>query len=527
MKKTMLFLWSIILALCCSSPEKKTDVLGHIVFKVAGSETANGLFIKGHLLMHSFEYDDAAELFRLAQKEDPSCVMAFWGEALTYNHPIWQEQDYEKGKAALEKLGINHAIRIGKTSSELERDFLKAADILYGVGTKPERDKAYADFMGSLYKKYSGNHEVASIYALSLLGSVSVGRNDEIYQQSAKISENILKADPNHPGALHYLIHADDDPLHARDALVAANEYALVAPDASHALHMPTHIFVALGMWDKVIDLNEKSWRSSQERKSRKNLTNDQLGYHSFHWLEYGYLQNGRKDDAKNLLNEMIKYCDELPSGRARVHEVLMRSTYLVETGEWKSALLSDTTDVNNMNVYIRARELFVRGMIHYHNGDTKALNKIISQINTIRKIESATINEDGIAICKSGAPSPSGVTQLDVDHILIMASELEGLNAWSARNYSDAEQWFKAAAQVESRVSYSFGPPAIVKPSSELYGEFLLEMNRPAEAMQAFDESLKRAPRRRLSLEGKLRAAKMLKLEKEMSEMEKELSVL
>ena len=113
-------------------------------------------------------------------------------------------------------------------------------------------------------------------------------------------------------------------PVHAKDALVAANEYALVAPDASHALHMPTHIFVALGMWDKVIDLNEQSWHSSLERKERKNLTNDDLGYHSFHWLEYGYLQKGRKDDARNLLNEMIKYCDELPSARARVHEVLM-----------------------------------------------------------------------------------------------------------------------------------------------------------------------------------------------------------
>ena len=193
MKRTILFLGSIILGLCCSSPEKKADALGHIVFKVAGSETANQLFIKGHLLMHSFEYDDAAELFRLAQQEDPSCVMAFWGEALTYNHPSGRSKTTKREKQRWRSLGIDHAKRIEKTSSELERDFLKAADILYGDGTKPERDKAYAEFMGSLYEKYPGNHEVASIYALSLLGSVSVGRNDEIYQQSAKISESILK----------------------------------------------------------------------------------------------------------------------------------------------------------------------------------------------------------------------------------------------------------------------------------------------------------------------------------------------
>ena len=176
MKRTILFLGSIILVVCCSSPEKKNDALGELTFNVTGSEAANVHFMKGHLLMHSFEYDDAAELFDKRRQEDPSCVMAYWGEAMTYNHPIWQEQDYEKGKAALKKLGTNHAERIEKTSSELEKDFLKAADILYGDGTKPERDKAYADFMGSFVQKYPGNHEVASIYALSLLGSVPVGR---------------------------------------------------------------------------------------------------------------------------------------------------------------------------------------------------------------------------------------------------------------------------------------------------------------------------------------------------------------
>ncbi|HMG89317.1 MAG TPA: hypothetical protein VK589_04635 [Chryseolinea sp.] len=525
MKRTILFLASIVGAFCCSSPVKKTEALGDVAFKVTGSEAANELFIKGHLLMHSFEYDDAAELFRLAQQEDTSCVMAFWGEAMTYNHPIWQQQDYEKGKAALEKLGVSHEARIRKTSSQLEKDFLNAADILYGDGTKPDRDKAYAEFMGSLYEKYPGNHEVAALYALSLLGSVTLGRNEEIYQKSANISESILKDNPNHPGALHYLIHADDDPLHAGEALAAANEYSLVAPDASHALHMPTHIFVALGMWDKVIELNVKSWRSSQERKAKKNLTNDDLGYHSFFWLEYGYLQKGRNEDARNLLDEMIKYCDELPSSRARSHEIAMRTTYFVETNDWQSMSLSDTTNVTDMGVYIRARQLFVQGVKYFHNGDAGGLIQTISQINTMRQIESVTLNSDGIAVCKSGALSPSGTTQLDIDQVHVMEAELEGLKAWKNNDLESAERWFKEALAVEEKTSYSFGPPAIVKPSGELYGEFLLEVNRPADAMQAFDASLHRAPKRRLSLEGKLKAAKMLKRENEISELEKELS--
>ena len=209
MKGTILFLGSIVLIVSCSSPVKKNDALGELEFDVTGSETANVHFMKGHLLMHSFEYDDAAEAFRQAQQEDSTCVMAYWGEAMTYNHPIWQYQDYDKARAVLTKLGNSHTARIEKTGSELERDFLKAVDVLYGEGTKLERDKAYAAFMASLYQKYPDNHEVGSLYALSLLGSVPIGRSEEVYEQSAKISESILKENPKHPGALHYLIHAD------------------------------------------------------------------------------------------------------------------------------------------------------------------------------------------------------------------------------------------------------------------------------------------------------------------------------
>jgi tetratricopeptide (TPR) repeat protein len=525
MRRTTLLLGSIVLVVACSSPSKKNHALGELTFNVTGSEAANGHFIKGHLLMHSFEYDDAADAFRQAIEEDPSCVMAYWGEAMTYNHPIWQEQNYEEGKAALMKLAPTHEERIKKTSSELEKNLLRAADILYGEGTKPERDSLYANFMGSLYTKYPSNHEVASLYALSLLGSVKVGRDEQVYQQSAKISESILKENPNHPGALHYLIHADDDPVHAKEALGAADKYAVVAPDASHALHMPTHIFVALGMWDRVIALNEKSWQSSVDRKEAKGLSNDDLGYHSFHWLQYGYLQKGRNGDALKLLTEMNRYCDEHPSSRARMHKILMRSTYLVESGDWLSDISSDTSDHRNLNVYIRTRELFVRAMERLHHNDLDSMDVVISQIKNLRMIESATINSDGIAVCKSGALSASGTTKLDIDQSLVMELELEGSKAWAKKDYDNAQESFKKAADLEQKISYSYGPPAVVKPSSELYGEFLLARNRPAEAIKAFDATLHRAPRRRLSLEGKVKAARMLKLDKVVNEVEKELA--
>ncbi|MCF6223634.1 MAG: hypothetical protein L3J34_07890 [Flavobacteriaceae bacterium] len=153
--------------------------------------------------------------------------------------------------------------------------------------------------MKKLNLKYPDNHEVKAFYALSLLGSVSDGRDDEIYGKGAKIAQGIIEENPNHPGALHYLIHSYDDPKHANLALDAAYSYAKVAPDASHALHMPSHIFVAMGMWDEVVKSNENSYQASVNRMERKKLDNDARGYHAFHWLEYGYLQQNRFEDAK------------------------------------------------------------------------------------------------------------------------------------------------------------------------------------------------------------------------------------
>lgn len=526
MKTNSVIAWIMVLLFfgACSSSPRKEEALGKITFDVTGSQAAAALFLKGHLLMHSFEFTDAAEAFREAQKIDPNCAMAYWGEAMTDNHAIWQEQDYEEGKNALLKLGKTSAERIEKGKTELEKDFIKAVEILYGDGTKIERDKAYADYMGQMYNKYPGNHEVGSLYALSLLGSVPVGRDLNIYQKSARISESILKENPNHPGALHYFIHANDDPGHAKQALFAANEYSVVAPDAAHALHMPTHIYVALGMWDKVISSNEASWKASLDRKQNKNLSNDALGYHSFHWLEYGYLQKGRVADASKLLEEMIRYADELPSRRSRVHEVFLKSTYLVETNDWNSSFASRQTDTKELNISARGLEFFVMGMKAHHDGNMQALEKIITQMKQERLQESAKITEAGIALCKSGGSSRENATQLDIEYFHIMEMELEGLKAWTENDPAKAGKWFKEAAAMEERASYSYGPPSVVKPSHELYGEFLLSIKRPKDAFNAFNAALQRAPGRVLSLKGKLQAAKMLNNNAEVVEIEKQL---
>lgn len=505
----------------CSTRETKEYKLGELIFEVTGSDEARKFFKKGHLLLHSFEYQDAREEFLEAQKIDPNFVMAYWGEAMTFNHSIWQEQDYDRGKNALLKLGSTPEERIAKAKTELEREFIKSMQVLYGEGSKTDRDQAYAQFMGELYKRYPNNHEAASFYALSLLGSVTVGRSEEVYQQSARISEKILKENPNHPGALHYFIHANDDPYYASTAVQVANEYAVVAPDAAHALHMPTHIYLALGMWDKVVSSNEVSWQASVTRKERKGLGNDAYGYHSYHWLQYGYLQQGRLEDARKCLENMLVYCAELPSARARAHEVYLRSTYLAETGDWSSTFASRETDTKDLNILTRSMDSFVKGMKFYQAKDKTSLENLILEIESDRKIESVKISDAGIALCSSGGASRENATQLDVDLSHVIELELRAMSAWMQNDLTGTEKWMKDATTLEENVSYSYGPPVVVKPSHELYGEFLLSLNRPAEAVVQFDKALQLAPKRLLSLRGKLKAATLLNDNQQMKDIE------
>lgn len=524
MKRYVTLLLLFIFFISCSTKEVKEYELGELTFEVTGSDEAKEIFKKGHLLLHSFEYQDACEVFLEAQKIDPDFTMAYWGEAMTYNHSIWQEQDFEKGKNALQKLGSTPEERIGKAKTELEKEFIKSLDVLYGEGAKADRDQAYAQFMGELYKRYPDNHEVASFYALSLLGSVTVGRSEEVYQQSARISEKILKENPNHPGALHYFIHANDDPYHASTAVQVANEYAVVAPDAAHALHMPTHIYLALGMWDKVVSSNEVSWQASVNRKERKNLGNDAYGYHSYHWLQYGYLQQGRVEDGRIALENMIKYCSGLPSARARTHEVLFKSTFLAETGDWNSAFASEETDTKDLNILTRSIEAFVKGMKFYHAKDKTSLDNLILEIESDRKVESAKISDAGIAVCNSGGASRENATKLDIDLSNVMEMELRAMNAWMQNDLTATEKWMRDAATLEESVSYSYGPPVVVKPSHELYGEFLLASGRANDAVVQFDKALQLAPKRLLSLRGKLKAATLLNDDQQVKEIENQI---
>ncbi|MBX2817515.1 MAG: hypothetical protein KTR24_16010 [Saprospiraceae bacterium] len=483
--------------------------LGDISIDVSGTEEAVSAFKEGLLLLHSFEYVDAADKFREAQQLDSTCTMAYWGEAMTHNHPLWREQKTTKALEILERLGKDAETRASLISSEFERDLFQAAEVLFTSDTdKKVRDQHYAEYMKGLHEKYPSNHEIGSLYALSLLGAVKAGRDYEQYAKGAKIAEGIIAENPNHPGALHYLIHSYDDPDNAPKALFAANSYAKVAPDAGHALHMPSHIYVAMGMWDEVISSNIASWEAGVSRKERKELTNDALNYHALLWLSYGYLQKEQFEDARRCVEMMQEFCIELPSNRAKSHVIYMKGAYFTETQQWDDILLQDTFDYTHLNVAARNTALFLEGMTALTQDKLSVVKEIADQMQVNRVEASKQAEASGAVMC-AGRYNQRYSTPSEVKKSKVIELELRALLADAEENAAKAEQFLSEAVALEEETTFQFGPPKIVKPSTELFGEWLLKNDRLNEAKVQFEKTLERAPERFLARKGLLQSTK------------------
>jgi len=270
----------VLVAASGAIPRAQGD-LGRIDFPTSGAAAAQPAFLKGVLLMHSFEYDDAKEAFQEAQKADPSFAMAYWGEAMTYNHAVWQQTAPDLARAALARLAPTPEGRLAKAPTAREKDWLASLDSLFGVGDKLVRDRAYADHLRRMHEKYPADDEVTAFYALALLGTSHGGRDFSIYMKAAALVEQVYAKNPQHPGAAHYLIHSYDDPVHAPLGLRFADAYSKIAPAASHALHMPSHIYFALGMWDEASAINERSMVAADARRAEKRLDVDARGFHA------------------------------------------------------------------------------------------------------------------------------------------------------------------------------------------------------------------------------------------------------
>ena len=500
LKGIFLLLALHIIITSCQNASSRNEGLGIVELQVSGSQNAMPYFTKGLLLLHSFEYKDARDAFIQAQEIDPLMAMAYWGEAMTYNHPLWREQDYNRGIAALNRLDV---IAKQLEISELEADLIQSMKILYSDNPdKVERDAAYMEYLEELCNKYPENLEVSAFYALSLLGSVPTGRNVKIYEQAAEVANQVLSRNMEHPGALHYLIHAYDDPEHAQLAKQAADSYAKVAPEASHALHMPSHIYVSLGDWDNVVASNIRSYQASLNRKEKMQLSNDARGYHAYHWLEYGYLQKRQKEKARKMVLDMQRYAQETPSKRGRAHLQFLVGTYLVETNDWNDdEITAIAIDVSGLNVAIRCQKAFIDGMIANYNRDLDQLKNIISGMKSDYELEALALADSNLTICTD--LSREATFKSDIDESEVMTLQLMALRALLQNDEVEAEKLFKLSIEKEEALSFSYGPPFIQKPTHELYADWLLKKGRFAESKYHYEQTLKRAPNRLMALEG------------------------
>jgi len=476
--------------------ENEGSTLGNISIEISCSEESSTIFREGLLLLHSFQFDDAIEKFQEAQQIDSTCAMAYWGEAMSQNHPLWREQDKEEALSILQKIAFKKEDQRLAFKTQFEQDMFDAICILYGPGTKKENDKAYSDFMEKLHKKYPENHEVHAFYALSLLGAQEDDRNTDLYSKGAKIAQSIIDENPQHPGALHYLIHSYDDPQNAHKALHAADRYSKVAPDAAHALHMPSHIYVALGKWDEVISSNIAAVAASIERKKRKDLKIKAIDFHSLKWQMYGHLQKGEFDQARRLVEQMEFYCEEEDSPKAVSHTVMMKAAYLSETNQWDDPLIRDSIDYVNLPIQIFGARSYMLGMEAFHTNNVDSLKHIINNM-TILISEAEKKALAGSAPMCSGNFDRSRPTLNHVKRTKVMQLQLRAHLSMLQKNNVEAESLIKQAIKMEETTTYAYGPPEIVKPSHEMYGEWLLNQERYEDAKVFFQKVLERAPGR------------------------------
>ena len=553
MTKTALAVASIV-TLMSGAPIAQQNELGRIDFPTSGAPAAQTAFLKGVLLMHSFEYEDAREAFQEAQKADPGFAMAYWGEAMTYNHPVWQQTAPELARAALARLAPTLEGRLAKAPTAKEKDWLGSLESLYGEGatsTKLARDRAYAEHLRRMHEKYPADDEVTSFYALALLGTSHGGRDFSIYMKAAALVEHVYAKNPQHPGAAHYLIHSYDDPIHAPLGLRFADAYSKIAPAASHALHMPSHIYFALGMWDEASAINERSMKAADARRAEKKLEVDARGFHAMLWLVYGYAQQGRFEESRALLSQMEADAKTSGSVRTRSHLALARAAWLIESRKWGEA--KAPVVAKGLGTDAAIADLFAIGMAAIRSGNRMAGGNALQQMAVLMEDVPPSAGASTVGPATGGKPTSAatappatggkpasastraGISPVVESHAVhtggqpaiglpsagggpdrraaqVMAQQLEAVLLFSEGRREEALVLARQAAVVEDGMSFEFGPPVPVKPAHELVGEMLMDLRRPREAIPAFETSLKRNPRRALSLLGLGRASMAVK---------------
>lgn len=489
----------VALAVCLllsGSPASAGGGYGHVAFANSGAPSAEGDFLDGLALLHDFEYPAAAAAFRRAEAADSDFAMAYCGEAMTFNHAIWMQQDQEAARAALNKLAPTAAKRRAKAKTDREKAYLDAIEILYGEGSKEERDFRYEYAMAKLHERYPDDVDAAAFYGLSILGTAHAGRDIATYMRAAGVLEEAWMNHPDHPGLVHYLIHSYDDPAHAPLGLRAARIYAKIAPDAGHAQHMTSHIFLALGMWPETVDANVAAIADENRMRVARGKSPICCGHYPS-WLGYAYLQLGQMDKAKTALVSCRSALDttvatDHPGHSMDPDESLsgsfadMRLRYLLETGDWTGEVAGWSLP-KAAGPGARLDFAFAQAMGEVAQGHLAAAHKALGELEAVGR-------EVADSEMKRGDSDSSYRVRPRI--FLLEARALLGEHE---SDLVGAEKLLRQAVGLEEALPIAFGPPTIDKPTRELLGEFLLRRGRRAEARAEFEKALTRTPGRRL----------------------------
>ncbi len=487
--------------------------VGNLSFPTSARPEAQRHFLRGVAILHSFGWKQAIAEFQLAQKAQPDFALAYWGESLSYNHPLNSQMDAKEPRAVLARLGADRASRLAKAPTDREQGFMNAVEELWGEGDSRQRRLAYMNAMERLYKQFPNDDEVKTFYARSILSGASAvdDRTSRMNVKAGALAMDVFKRNPSHPGAVHYIIHAFDDPVHAPLALEAAHTYAKIVPAVSHAVHMPTHIFIQHGMWNEVANQNIRAFNVAKELWQPGDVPGDMS--HSGDWGQYGFLQLGDYAGARERIQAFEWMVETTKNQRATGALSLVRARYIIETEEWKVQPVAE--DASNQTI-------LANGFSAVKTGDMATAAKMEAMLAAKAKAApgaaAASSNphaEHGAAPTSAeataGKPAPAAPAMgggSDAGKgVRIMHKELQALIAQAKGQSDQAITLLKEAAQIEESMRPPNGAADPIKPSHELLGEVLLQAGKAKDAAEAFETSLLRMPNRARSLMGAIKA--------------------
>ena len=479
----------VVMALVVASmvAADEPERIGRVRFPVSCSPAVQQPFERAVAVLHSFWYLEASKAFTQITQADPDCAMAYWGLAMTNWTQIWsppQPAALKRGWEAVEKA------RAAGARTPREREFVAAAEAFFKDGDKTDhrtRALAYGRAMEQMAQRYPQDVEVLAFYALSL--QATADPKDKTYanqKRSAEIAKQIFASEPDHPGAAHYMIHGYDYPPLAPQGLPAARRYAQFAPSVPHALHMPSHIYVLLGMWPDTVKSNIAA---AAAEKSRGN-PDDHM--HALDYLVYGYLQQAQDAEAKKVVDEARAIMAGLAarqydSGRPTAHFAMaaIEARWAMERGRWADAAAIDPRP--NRFAHTESMIHFARAIGAARSGDAARARGDVERLAALKDTMKDAYWAEQIEIQRRAAA------------------------AWTARAEGKADEGFalmRSAVELEASTDKHNITPGPIVTARELLGDMLLEAGQPGPAAQAYEASLRVAPNRFKALYGVAKAA-------------------